>query len=218
MIFFKKSFYVVAKFFFFVCLKIYNRLQISGKDFIPKHEKVIVVANHCSNMDPIVVGVAFPGRLAYLAKAELFRNPLLGFLIKSLGAIPVSKTSNQSAGVALKAFLEMLESGSSVLLFPEGARSFDGKLQPMEGGAALIALKSKVPIIPAYISGTYAAMPRGTSTVKPSKIDVYFGQKICPDELGKGLSSKEARKVILKGIEEAFTHMEDLYGRKPDKV
>jgi len=216
--FLKRLFYVIAKLFFFIILKVYNRLHVSGRGFIPRGEKVIVVANHCSNMDPVVVGVAFPGSLRYLAKAELFYNPILGFLIKALGAIPVSKTNNQSAGVALKAFLEILESGSSVLLFPEGSRSFDGKLQPFQGGVALIALRSKVPIIPAYVSGTFEAMPRGAERVKPSKITVNFGEKISPEEIARDLPSKEARKILLDELEEAFVRMERLYGGKTGKV
>lgn len=211
----KKFFYVLTKLFFLICLKVYNRLQIRGISKVPISGRVIVVANHCSNLDPVAVGVAFPGKLGYLAKAELFSDPVLAFFLKVLGAIPVSRESNQSAGAALKAFLDILESGSSVLLFPEGARSFDGRVQPLEGGAALIAMKSKVPVLPVYVSGTHEAMPRGASKIRPSKITVNFGDVVDPETLSEGLSSKEARKLMLLKIEEALLSMESKYGKKP---
>lgn len=214
----RNVFYIITKLFFFICLKVYNRLQIRGLDGIPRSEKMIVVANHCSNLDPVAVGVSFPGKLSYLAKAELFRNPVLGFFLKVLGAIPVSRESNQSAGAALKAFFAILESGSNVLLFPEGSRSFDGKLQALEGGAALIAMKSGVPVLPAYVAGTHEAMPRGASGIKPSKITITFGEMIYPEELAKGLSSKEARTLMLQRIEEALRSMERVHGGKINKV
>lgn len=212
----KKVFYVFTKMFFFICLKVYNRFKVINITKIPLNGRVIVVANHCSNLDPIAVGVAFPGRLSYLAKAELFKNPILSFLMKAIGAIPVSKESNQSAGAALKAFLNILESGSSVLLFPEGARSFNGKLQPLEGGAALIAMKSKVPVLPVYISGTHEAMPRGSSKIRPVTISVIFGDVIDPEDLSEGLSSKESRKLMIRMIEESLLSMESKYGKKLD--
>ncbi|MBN1332307.1 MAG: 1-acyl-sn-glycerol-3-phosphate acyltransferase [Synergistales bacterium] len=209
-----RLFYHLTKLFFYLSLKIYNRLRIIGRERIPREGQVMVIANHSSNLDPIVVGVAFPGRLRYLAKSELFLNPLLGFLIRILGAIPVSKETSQSAGTALKAFLSLLERGENILIFPEGARSFDGRLQPLEGGAALIAYRTGVPVIPAYVAGTFESMPRGSSLVRPSSITITFGEPLYPESIASGLPAREARQEIIKGMSEALKGLEAEHSSK----
>ena len=209
-----RLFYFLTKLFFFLSLKIYNRFSIIGRERIPREGKVMVIANHCSNLDPIVVGVAFPGRLRYLAKSELFINPLLGFLIRILGAIPVSKETSQSAGTALKAFLSLLERGENILIFPEGSRSFDGRLQPLEGGAALIAHKTGVTVVPAYVAGTFESMPRGASFVRPSSISITFGEPLYPASIAYGLSAREARQEIIKLMSEALKGLESEHSGK----
>lgn len=213
----KTFFYYLTKTFFYICLKVYNRFRISGIEKIPKNSKVMVIANHCSNLDPIVVGVAFPGRLRYLAKAELFVNPVMSFLISTLGAIPVSKQTQQSAGSALKAFLSLLEKGENILIFPEGARSFDGRIQPLEGGASLIAYRTGVPIIPAYVGGTFESMPRGASFVKPSRITITFGEPIYPENLDSGLSPRDARQEILRRMAESLKSLEEISSYKRER-
>lgn len=204
-------FYNLVKYFFLICLKLYNRLRIRGKENIPKVDKVIVIANHCSNLDPIVAGVAFPERLRYLGKSELFSNPVFGFLIKALGAIPVSRESHQSAGSALRSFLTLLDRGENILIFPEGERSFDGKISSFQGGAALIAEKTGIPVVPAYIHGTHEAMPRGSSMVKPARIEIVFGKTVYPTELCGGLPRKEARQLLLETLEERLKMLESIF-------
>lgn len=189
---FNKVFYFLVKYFFFITLKIYNRLTVKWTSPLP-HGNVIVIANHCSNLDPVIMGAVFPYRLRYLAKAELFEPFLFGNMIRALGAIPVQKQDSQSAGAALRAFLKLLNEGENVLLFPEGGRSLDGKLQPLEGGAALIALKSGAPILPAFIAGTFEAMPPGAKWVKPLPLTIVFGDVIDTSEyvsLGKAGRNK----------------------------
>ncbi|WP_024822121.1 MULTISPECIES: lysophospholipid acyltransferase family protein [Aminobacterium] len=202
-------FYKLAKLFCFLVLKIYNRLTVIWKKSLISTSPVIVAANHCSNLDPVIIGAVFPRRLRYLAKSELFTIPGLSLLIRILGAIPVVKQNSQSAGAALKAFLELLEQGENVLLFPEGARSRDGGLQPLEGGVALIAMKSGAPIIPAYIQGSFQSMPPGARFVRPTRIKVTFGPAIVPAERTIGLSSKEGRLKLLEDVEEALKKLEE---------
>ena len=136
-----KLFYFFVKWFFYISLKVYNRISTRWLSPLPRRN-YIVIANHCSNLDPVVMGAIFPGRLRFLAKSELFEPFIFGSMVRALGATPVQKQDSQSAGAALRAFLKLLDDGENVLLFPEGGRSLDGKLQPLEGGAALIAMKS----------------------------------------------------------------------------
>lgn len=171
-------FYWVVRNLFWLILKVYNRCSVRWLAPLDPNERVIVACNHASNLDPIVVGSFFPRRLRYFAKEELFRSWFLGTSIRALGAVPVSRADNASAAGALKGFMKLYREGSDVLIFPEGGRSPDGRLQPLEAGVALIAAHERAPILPAFIKGSFDAMPPGLPFVRPSKITVTFGRPL----------------------------------------
>ncbi len=212
MTYWNRVFYFFVKWFFFIALKIYNRLSIRWTSSLPQRN-VIVVANHASNLDPVIMGAVFPRRLRYLAKEELFKPFIFGNMVRALGSIPVRKSDSQSAGTALRTFLKLLESGENVLIFPEGSRSLNGELQPLEGGVALIALKSGAPIIPSFISGTFEAMPPGSRWVKPLHLSIVFGDTI--DSVKYIPFGKEGREMLLKDLNEVFISLStaDLPGK-----
>lgn len=200
-----KLFYFFVKWFFYISLKVYNRISIRWLSPLPRRN-YIVIANHCSNLDPVVMGAIFPGRLRFLAKAELFEPFIFGSMVRALGATPVLKQDSHSAGAALRAFLKLLDDGENVLLFPEGGRSLDGKLQPLEGGAALIALKSGAPVVPAFVAGTFEAMPPGSKFVKPLHLSVVVGETIETAEYAR--LGREGRDLLLKKLEEELVSLE----------
>ncbi|MDT8284237.1 MAG: lysophospholipid acyltransferase family protein, partial [Thermovirgaceae bacterium] len=115
----------------------------------------------------------------------------------------------QSAAGALKFLLERIQRGESVLLFPEGQRSTDGRLNPLEGGVGLLAAKTGVPVVPAYINGTFKALPRGSTGYRPERITLVFGDPILVEDLGKGLSSKELRQAVTAKLESALIKLEE---------
>lgn len=194
-------FYFLVKNSFHVVFSLYNRLQVTGREHIPDYP-VIVASNHASNIDPPLIGGIFPRRLRYLAKESLFRNPMLGFLISALGAIPVTREDRQRAGVVLKLLLDQLQQGESILLFPEGSRSKDGKLQPLEGGAAFLSVKSGIPILPVYIRGSHEVCPPGSSFPHPAKLDVRFAAPLSPDPDIK--SDREKRDRLMERLNETL--------------
>jgi 1-acyl-sn-glycerol-3-phosphate acyltransferase len=129
-----------------------TRRDWRGQDKIPQTGGVIFVANHISNADPLALGqfLAFSGRWPrFLAKASLFRYPVLGHILRACGQIPVQRQSAQSAD-ALLAAVEAVGQGRAVVIYPEGTITRDPDLWPMEGktGAARIALRTGCPIIP----------------------------------------------------------------------
>ena len=129
-----------------------TRRDWRGQDKIPKTGGVIFVANHISNADPLALGqfLAFSGRWPrFLAKASLFRYPVLGHILRACGQIPVQRQSAKSAD-ALLAAVEAVDQGRAVVIYPEGTITRDPDLWPMEGktGAARIALRTGCPIIP----------------------------------------------------------------------
>ncbi len=209
--FFDRLVYQLVRRFCLLFLKVHNRLSVAGLNNVPSEAPFIMAVNHSSNLDPVVVGAAFPRRLRYLAKVELFQGSrLFAWLLRTLGAIPVSRESSQSAGGALKTFLQLIEDGEAVLLFPEGARSLDGRLKPLEGGVSLLAIRTGVPVIPVYISGTHEAMPVGSSRIGWSRVYISFGEPLDPGSLTAGLSAKEARVAFLRHLESVLSSMEDV--------
>jgi len=208
-----KIFYRIAKNFFRILLIIYNRMSAQWEAPLPESDIYIVASNHCSNLDPLVAGANFPKQLRYLAKDELFRPFLFGKIIRILGAVPVLQEDSNAAAAALKGCLNLLKDGESVILFPEGTRSHDGKLKPLEGGTALISIKTGAPIIPVYISGTFEAMPSGAAWIKPEKIRVFYGKAIYPPKSAEVKNSKEARAELTQTLTKALIDMENKYGK-----
>ncbi|MDR2176392.1 MAG: 1-acyl-sn-glycerol-3-phosphate acyltransferase [Synergistaceae bacterium] len=206
MLLFERIFYSVVRAFFAVFFTLYNRLSVRWAEPLPRGGRVIVASNHCSNLDPILVGIAFPRRLRYFAKEELFRPILFGRIIRLLGAVPVSRADSASAASALKGFFRLLEEGNDVLIFPEGSRSPDGNLLPLEGGVGLIAVHSKADILPVFIRGSYDAMPPGAVLIKPRKITVTFGRRIVFDPELRG--GKDAREKIMAELTRSLKALE----------
>jgi 1-acyl-sn-glycerol-3-phosphate acyltransferase len=201
-----RAFYWIAKNFFRLVFTVYNGLEVRGLEKALRQKQVIVTSNHASYIDPPLIGGVFPSRLRYLAKESLFRNPLLGFLISSLGAIPVKREDSQKAGAVMKLTLAKLAEGESFLIFPEGTRSGDGKLGNLEGGAAFLCVKSGVPLLPVYISGSNEVMPPNKSFPRPKKVTVEFGDPIHPDMTIDG--EKRRRAAVTHALNEALHSLE----------
>ncbi|MDR0647792.1 MAG: 1-acyl-sn-glycerol-3-phosphate acyltransferase [Synergistaceae bacterium] len=204
------AFYWATKTLFRVAFTLYNGLEVEGLGGILPQTTYIVASNHASYIDPPLLGGVFPGRLRYLAKDSLFENPVMRFLISNLGAIPVKREDSQRAGAVMKVVLERLAQGESFLLFPEGTRSKDGKLLPLEGGAAYLSVKSGVPLLPVYISGSSDAMPPHSSFPRPVRLKVTFGAPLFPD--AAIAAEKQRRETLLTALDEALRSLERASG------
>jgi 1-acyl-sn-glycerol-3-phosphate acyltransferase len=132
-------------------------LRIEGRNNIPRVGPVLLVANHQSFLDPVLVGLATRRHLQTVARKTLFRHRLLAWLMRSFRAIPIDHEGIGKEG--LKAVLNELEGGNCVLIFPEGTRTKDGRMQPLRPGIHLLLKRAKVPIVPVGIAGAYAAWP-----------------------------------------------------------
>lgn len=161
--------YYIAKFLVWAAFHIAFRLRIEGRENIPRGEAVIYTSNHRSNADPPLVGIGARGKYAFMAKEELFRGKLFGGLIRSLGAFPVARGKGDMT--VIDTAVERLESGRSLMIFPEGTRSRDGKVHRGHSGAALIAAKSGKRIVP-------VGVVFGDKLRFRTKITVKFGAPI----------------------------------------
>ncbi|MCL4458384.1 MAG: 1-acyl-sn-glycerol-3-phosphate acyltransferase [Chloroflexi bacterium] len=153
--------------------RFYCRLSCQGVENVPKHGSLILVSNHLSALDPLVLGLACPRPINFLAKKELFRIPVLSFLFRHLGTIPLDRAT-QDIEAARMAF-QVLRQGGILGIFPEGTRSTSGEMRPFRTGVANFALKLKVPILPVAIVGTDRAMPKRSILPRPAKMEVRFG-------------------------------------------
>ncbi|RKY39337.1 MAG: 1-acyl-sn-glycerol-3-phosphate acyltransferase [Candidatus Omnitrophota bacterium] len=162
-----------------ILFKILFRLEIKGIENIPKKGGCIIVSNHISFLDPVVIGIACPRKVSFLARRDLFRNFLFAKLITALGAIPLSRASSDFK--ALRKAIGILKRGEIVALFPQGTRKEDW--QGVKGGAGFLSYKTNLPIIPAYIKGTDKALPRQAKFIRLFPISIYFGKMIFPTKV-----------------------------------
>lgn len=168
--------YPILKRCVFVASRLWLRLSVIGADRMPREGHLIVAANHLSLLDPPIIGCASPRDLDYMAKAELFRVPGLGGLIRRLNAHPVDRSGSDST--ALRLALRLLGAGRAVLVFPEGTRGTEGRLGPARAGAGMLAALSAAPVVPVYIEGSGRALPRGARLPRPLPVTVTFGAPI----------------------------------------
>ena len=141
--------FYIAKFLVKIAFLIAFRMRTEGRENVPEDTAVIFAANHRTNADPPVVACCSKGRHCFMAKEELFKNPLFGWLIRNLGAFPVSRGKGDMA--VIDTAVERLSTGTNLMIFPEGTRSKDGKVGRGHTGAALIAARSGKHIIPVGI-------------------------------------------------------------------
>jgi 1-acyl-sn-glycerol-3-phosphate acyltransferase len=160
--------------FFRLLYAVYFRWRVYNPERVPLHGGVILASNHASFLDPPLVGSGVHRQINYLARASLFANPALGWLLRKWTAIPVDRDGAGAAG--LKAILDRLLAGGAIILFPEGTRTTDGKLQPARSGIGLTVIKSDAVVIPARTFGTFEAYSRKHRFPLPKPVAVKYGQ------------------------------------------
>jgi 1-acyl-sn-glycerol-3-phosphate acyltransferase len=168
-------YYPLAKLFLRVTFFLLGPVSVAGRQNVPQTGGVLILANHISDADPPVMGVAVPRRPWFMAKSELFAIPVLGSIIRGLHAYPVDRGEPDRA--ALRKTISLLQAGDAVVMFPEGQISEDGEPQPLLPGAALIARSAGVPVVCAGIVGTDRIIPFKKIIPRPAfgGVHVRFG-------------------------------------------
>jgi 1-acyl-sn-glycerol-3-phosphate acyltransferase len=167
-------------------------LEVVGRDRVPAHGGVIVAANHVSYLDIPIVGCSLARRADFLAKAELFAHPVVGWLFKRLGGVPIRRD-----GVDRNALAEVerrLKAGRLVVVYPEGTRSPDERLREPKPGVGMLAVRTGVPVVPAYVSGTGEAWPPGSRWLRSRPITVIFGEPVRWDRADTGTDETTAKQ------------------------
>lgn len=168
-----KAWYQFIKTILWALCKVFFRLRLEGREHEPTRGPFIVAANHASAIDPPIVGIALKHQAAYMAKHELLHTPVLGPLLRSVGVFPVRR--GEPDRKAIRRSLEVLDSGGVLVMFPEGTRSPDGRLQAPEPGAAMIALRTGAPVLPAVVINSHRILPKRARWPSLLQVTVRFG-------------------------------------------
>jgi len=194
--FFARNWYRFIRFLCWISVTVLFRFRWQGADHVPAAGPLLVVSNHQSHLDPVLAGVACPRQLHALARRTLFVGPF-GWLIHSLGAFPIDLESSGLGG--LKTSLQVLKRGAALLVFPEGTRSPDGQLGAFLPGFCAIARRSGATILPAAITGSHAALPRGSALPRLRPVRLNFGDPIPPEEIAD-LSDEQLADLVRSRI------------------
>lgn len=176
-----------------VICKIILRNKVSGVENIPQTGPLIVVANHVSNLDPPVLGVAINREIHYMAKAELFENFFIEKIMRTYGAFPVERGRPDTK--AIRKALSLIKEEKVLGIFPEGTRHKDGKLGRAKLGPVLLATRSKAPLLPVGLK-TRHPIKEGTEVCfgEPFTLDDYYDRKLERSEM------REAGEIIMNKI------------------
>lgn len=170
--------------------------RIYHAERVPESGPVLLAANHASFMDPPLIGSSLNRETHYLARNTLFRFPIFRNILNYINVIPVDRDGKSPKG--LRAVTNSLKNGNPVILFPEGTRSHDGKLQTAKSGVGLLAIKSEAPVVPIRVFGTFESYGRHLKWPKINRVQIKMGQPIWLRELRA--ESKTANKERVKEI------------------
>jgi 1-acyl-sn-glycerol-3-phosphate acyltransferase len=188
--------YAACKFGSWAYLRVTRGYRVEGAERIPATGPLIIACNHVSYFDPPALGAAVSRPVSYMAKSELFAIPILGPLIRALGAFPVDRSRGDVA--AMKAAVRVLQAGAVLGIFPEGGRNLDGTKVP-QMGVALVASWSGATVIPAHVSGTSQGKRSGPVIVRFGEpLRFAPGQKARREDLAKWTDELMGRIYALR--------------------
>ncbi len=170
--------------------RVYWRLTVEGRENVPDGPFILAPV-HRSNIDTPIVAAVTTRRLRYMGKETVWKYRLPGRILDALGGFPVRRGAADRE--ALRKCVAVLEGGEPLVLFPEGTRQSGPLIQPLHEGAAYLALRTGVPIVPVGIGGSERAMPKGTKVLRPVKVHMVIGEPIRPPSLEGG---RAPRRVV----------------------
>lgn len=174
--------------------------KISGLENFPSDGPVIVACNHISMWDPIIVGCSMPRQVYFMAKEELMKLPVVGQILRAVGAFPVKRGQGDIG--AFRRSIGLLKEGKVLGIFPEGTRSKSGQIQEAMAGIALIVDKSHAPILPVKVYGA-----KGLLTQKRGKIGIIIGKPLYADQLTMPEKTENRREWLANKIMDVVNEM-----------
>jgi len=183
-------------------------LKIKGKEKIEKGRTYIVMSNHQSLVDVWALIGKLPLQLRWTIKSEVKKMPVFGYALARMGHIYVGRKKRKDVALTLEVPVQKIRDGASVVIFPEGTRGRDGRLQKFHKGGAIIAIQSGAAILPITINGSRFVLPKDTLALMPGKIEVIVGDSIDP-----GMFDEDRKDDLMAVVKSAIEQNLDLeYG------
>ena len=179
------------------------KIEVQGLGHIPVGKPVVFACNHASQFDIPIVYEVLPVQFRFVVKKELFKIPLFGFAMHHAGYIPIDRSGGKAALRSLQEAAERVKKGASIIIFPEGTRSPNGRLRPFKTGGILIAVRAGCPIVPVAISGSHNVLPKGSLRIRPGRIKVTIGPPVQTVDT-KGPVPKD---IVTKEVWESISSM-----------
>ncbi|MFN0134751.1 MAG: lysophospholipid acyltransferase family protein [Phycisphaerae bacterium] len=202
-----RPWYRFCRFFCHAAFLLFFRGRVFGSRRVPLTGGVVLVCNHQSFLDPVLATLALQRECHYMARDTLFKNGRFRWLIESLNAFPIKRGTADIGSI--KETLRRLKAGALITVFPEGTRSPDGSVLPMQSGVVLIARKAGVPMIPTLILGAFEAWPRHAKLPRPRPVIVAYGEPLTAEQI-KSMDEKECvaelRRRIIEMMREYAKH------------
>jgi len=197
-------FYTLAWSVCSVLLRLFFGFRSRGRSNVPRTGGCVLAVNHQSNFDPVLVGCGLTRPAYFMGKTSLFRG-FLGVLLRRLNAFPIERGGADRK--AVKEFIRRLRAGYPVMLFPEGTRTYDGRLGRIMPGVGGIAVRAEVPIVPAYIDGAFDAWPRHRKLPRKGTLSITFGRLI-PFERREGETKRELQTRLRSELQDRLEELE----------
>jgi 1-acyl-sn-glycerol-3-phosphate acyltransferase len=187
--------------------RLFWRLSIEGAEHVPASGAYVLAPVHRSNIDTLVVAGVVRRRLRYMGKASLWKVGWVGKVLSALGGFPVHRgTADREA---LRRCIEVVQAGEPLVVFPEGTRQSGPRVQPLFEGAAYVATRTGVPIVPVGIGGSEAAMPKGSKLLRPVKVHLVVGEPLYPAPPGP--SGRAPRSAVHVLTEQLAGRLQELF-------
>ena len=191
--------YGFCHYWLWVTYQMFFRGEVRGLEHVPARGGFLLAANHASFIDPPMIGCQLPRQIAYFARKTLWKGGFSSWWLDAVGTIPVDRDGGQDVS-AIKRVLRALREERGLILFPEGTRTPDGRLQPAKAGVGFIAVKTQVPVIPVRIFGSHEAFGRDRPLRLGTPVTVVFGAPILPADYDDPAAGKERAQVASERI------------------
>ena len=174
------------------------KMVVVGREQLDVKSAYIYMSNHVSNIDPPAQVPELPQRIAVMTKAELFKIPILGRAMRLAHFVPVDRQNRDAAIDSVDEAVRTVQSGTSMLVYPEGTRSRDGRLLPFKKGPFHLAMQSGVPVVPITFVGSQKAWPKGKFAIYPETVTMIFHKPIDPKQF-------ESRETLMAAVRDVIS-------------
>ncbi|MHC4430361.1 MAG: lysophospholipid acyltransferase family protein [Planctomycetota bacterium] len=193
------------------CL-LFFRVRTYGRENIPAKGPFVLISNHQSYLDPMLCGGPITRRVSFLARESLFTHWLFGRMIASVGAIPLKLGEADIS--AMRKVIDVLKRGRGACLFPEGTRTYDGRIVPLKSGFGLLCRRGKAPVVPVVIDGAFECWPRHQKLFSGGSIVVCYGTAISAEQV-KEMGDTKLAEVLTGILRQMQTACRIEQGKKP---